>query len=359
VVERDADDPYGQVTYLTAAFAPTATGGSTVAWVYLHQGERLDSAAGEYDSRERVASPTMDRFLQSDPTRFGSDDTNFYRDERDNPTNATDPSGEYADEGHIIGAGLELAAKAAQKEKENADVFQPVVQLDKTTFSVPESGGIAGNITVVQDCQMNVGGKLSQSKQQIYLDFTVTKGSAKDVHWIQFAYKEAFDWNDRPIDGGYSTLVDGKKRYHEYGKKAIHVDSTSSKESFYDLSQPKVSKRTAARVAITDDPDVKPNTETTKKLVAYYESYLVVNGKVVYQVTWSKTGFALGKKAMKDGEWEYSYGKVVGKAVTSLPDYLDAKGDTLPAGYSALTDQARPDPNSKQSNPNPIPKENR
>jgi len=38
-------------------------------------------------------SPTLDRSLQSDPMRFGAGDTNFYRDERDNPTNAIDPTG--------------------------------------------------------------------------------------------------------------------------------------------------------------------------------------------------------------------------------------------------------------------------
>jgi RHS repeat-associated protein len=91
VVERYADDPYGQVTYLTATWSSQA--GSSVAWVYQHQGERLDSVVGLYDSRARVMSPTLDRSLQSDPMRFGSGDTNFYRLVGDNPTNATDPSG--------------------------------------------------------------------------------------------------------------------------------------------------------------------------------------------------------------------------------------------------------------------------
>jgi hypothetical protein len=38
-------------------------------------------------------SPNLGRWLQPDPKRFGAGDTNFYRDERDNPINSTDPSG--------------------------------------------------------------------------------------------------------------------------------------------------------------------------------------------------------------------------------------------------------------------------
>jgi hypothetical protein len=40
VVERYAEDPFGQVTYLTPTWATQS--GSTVSWTYLHQGLRFD-----------------------------------------------------------------------------------------------------------------------------------------------------------------------------------------------------------------------------------------------------------------------------------------------------------------------------
>jgi RHS repeat-associated protein len=93
VVERDVYDPYGAVTYLNANWGTLA--GSAYNWIYLSQGSRFDSILGGYDRRGRIESPTLMRWLNPDPIRFTAGDPNLYRDESDNPTNATDPSGEY------------------------------------------------------------------------------------------------------------------------------------------------------------------------------------------------------------------------------------------------------------------------
>jgi RHS repeat-associated protein len=90
VVERFAYDPYGQATFLSANWSTASDG---YGWKYLRQGERLDAAAGLYDSRFRVYSPSLGRWLQADPVGLAGGDTNLYRAEADGPIGNLDPSG--------------------------------------------------------------------------------------------------------------------------------------------------------------------------------------------------------------------------------------------------------------------------
>jgi RHS repeat-associated protein len=91
VVERYVYDPYGKVTYLTAAWATLSA--SAYAWIYLHQGSRYDSTSGVYDRRGRVYLPSLGRWAQVDPISFTAGDTDLYRYVGNAPTNALDPSG--------------------------------------------------------------------------------------------------------------------------------------------------------------------------------------------------------------------------------------------------------------------------
>jgi RHS repeat-associated protein len=91
VLERYADEPYGNVASLTAGWATLTS--SSLGWHYLHQGSRFDPASGLYDNRNRVYSPTLIRWLQSDPLGFGAWDSNLYRYEANQPGNGVDPSG--------------------------------------------------------------------------------------------------------------------------------------------------------------------------------------------------------------------------------------------------------------------------
>src|SRR5262249_43083269 len=91
VVERDAYEPYGQVTYLTPSWGSQS--GSTVAWVYLFQGGRRDSATRNYQFQRRDYSATQARWEEADPTGLGAGDVNLYRMEANNPTNDNDPTG--------------------------------------------------------------------------------------------------------------------------------------------------------------------------------------------------------------------------------------------------------------------------
>src|SRR5262249_9000722 len=85
------EDPYGAVTYLDANW--NVRGSSSFAWIYLHQGGRLDTATGLYGFRHRDYSPTLGRWMQLDPISYRAGDSNLYRYERNIPTTVTDPSG--------------------------------------------------------------------------------------------------------------------------------------------------------------------------------------------------------------------------------------------------------------------------
>jgi RHS repeat-associated protein len=91
VVERYVYDPYGAVTVWTPSWM--ARGTSLYGWTYFFQGKRRDWAVGLDDSRGRPYSPTLMRWLQSDPLGFAAGDANLYRVEGNRPTNAGDPTG--------------------------------------------------------------------------------------------------------------------------------------------------------------------------------------------------------------------------------------------------------------------------
>jgi RHS repeat-associated protein len=100
VQERYVYDPYGlftdptgqQTTVLNADWS-THPGGSAVAWVYLHQGGRYDTASGLYNFRWRDYSPTLGRWMQQDRLGPWGGDSNLYRYLLDDPETHVDPEG--------------------------------------------------------------------------------------------------------------------------------------------------------------------------------------------------------------------------------------------------------------------------
>jgi RHS repeat-associated protein len=90
VVERDTYGPYGGVTFRDASGSVIST--SAKGWVFLHQGgEKI--AAGDYEFRNRVLSPTLGRWLSNDPIGFSAGDVNTYRYLGNGPGNRLDPNG--------------------------------------------------------------------------------------------------------------------------------------------------------------------------------------------------------------------------------------------------------------------------
>jgi RHS repeat-associated protein len=97
VQERYIYDPYGSPTILAPDW--TTRGSSSFAWGYLHQGGRRDGASGLYSFRIRAYSPSLGRWMQTDPIHTLSarvplsDDANLYKVVVNNPLGATDPAG--------------------------------------------------------------------------------------------------------------------------------------------------------------------------------------------------------------------------------------------------------------------------
>jgi RHS repeat-associated protein len=91
VRERYAYDPYGKATILDPTWVTRAS--SLFGWIYLHQGGRLDGTTGLYNFRMRDYSPTLGRWMQEDPIRYGAGDANLYGYLLDRPTGAIDPNG--------------------------------------------------------------------------------------------------------------------------------------------------------------------------------------------------------------------------------------------------------------------------
>ena len=91
VVERYVYDPYGSVTVLSAAWGSLS--GSAYAWIYRHQGGRLDTTTGVYDFRNRDESPALGRWVEVDPSGFAAGDVNLFRYIGNAPLGQVDPNG--------------------------------------------------------------------------------------------------------------------------------------------------------------------------------------------------------------------------------------------------------------------------
>ena len=75
-------------------------GGSVYDTRFLFAGSQYLPETGLYDMRNRFYSPTLNRFLQTDPIGFAGDALNLYRYCGDDPVDRTDPMG-LEDDGYI------------------------------------------------------------------------------------------------------------------------------------------------------------------------------------------------------------------------------------------------------------------
>ena len=101
VRERYLYGPYGQVSYKAAAWSNL--GSSGYSWNYLHQGGRYDNSSTLYHFRNRDYSPTLGRWLRTDPLGY-VDGSNVYLYVLANPAGNRDPSG------HISLSNLSVTA---------------------------------------------------------------------------------------------------------------------------------------------------------------------------------------------------------------------------------------------------------
>ena len=93
VQERYTYDVYGTPTITTSTGVIVSS--SAVGNRFLFTGREYIAEIGLYDYRNRVYSPGLGRFLQTDPIRFKAGDINIYRYVRNSPMNGVDPRGEW------------------------------------------------------------------------------------------------------------------------------------------------------------------------------------------------------------------------------------------------------------------------
>lgn len=85
---------YGEVTIFDGS--DNSLTASAIGNPYLFTGRRYDPESDNYYYRARYYSHKLGRFLSQDPLGFDAGDYNLYRYVFNNPTNATDPTGEFA-----------------------------------------------------------------------------------------------------------------------------------------------------------------------------------------------------------------------------------------------------------------------
>jgi RHS repeat-associated protein len=121
VQERYTYTPFGQVTFRDSTGSTLSN--SAKEWIFLHQdGERI--AAGDYEFRNRVYSPSLGRWLSNDPLGFEAGDQNWYRAIGNNPGNGNDTNGlqrgnEWKD--------LKVTYKLLNKKKSDYDIMGRIV----------------------------------------------------------------------------------------------------------------------------------------------------------------------------------------------------------------------------------------
>ena len=106
VKERYLYDPYGAVTYNTAAWGSQAS--SNHSWVYMHQGLRYDVTATLYDGRNRVYDAELGRFTSADPIGY-ADGMNRYQAYASSPATLVDPSGLFVPDAVKVAGAVAVA----------------------------------------------------------------------------------------------------------------------------------------------------------------------------------------------------------------------------------------------------------
>jgi RHS repeat-associated protein len=149
----------------------------TVSFRYGYTGREEDKESGLDYYRARYYDPNVGRFISVDPIGFEAGDTNLYRYVGNNSTNATDPSGEWANfvAGAAIGAVLDVGMQLW--ENRGTDKGIDLNRLAISTLTGAIGGGIGGFLSkqgvglaartaITAGAEFNLGywGKVAENK---------------------------------------------------------------------------------------------------------------------------------------------------------------------------------------------------
>jgi hypothetical protein len=215
-------------------------------------------------------------------------------------------------------------------------------QSDQFTF-----GNGLGRVTVYKD--VTASSSLGrEEKDMIQLTFTSTLDPVDDVHWLQFITRY---WKDK--NGNIAMYVASTNEwqqgflYNETGTEKWHLDTQNLTEAYYDLSGG-AQGRSERSISIFDKPGAAKINTGDQESWALFDTYLVVNGKPIYHVTWKRFGRLSG------GSWTMSYVDIAVSAVTTgLPEW--AETDKLLLGYASYDPNANPQLSEKKETNNPVP----
>jgi len=204
VQERYIYDPYGQVSFLAPDWSSRAS--TSVNWIYLHQGGRLDPVSGLYNFRNRDYAPILGCWMQQDGLGY-IDGMNEYQYEGSEPTNAIDPTGTTVD----VRWNTATLWHRTTTMPERFRIFEPGLGANDTILGATEA--TIRSIIAGCSCDVSHNGEYHLTHVVVYFDIVVwinVSVSAEKQAWAEAAeYDHVTDYQNWAAKKG-EPLVQGR-----------------------------------------------------------------------------------------------------------------------------------------------------